>query len=572
MFDPYRMIVVNVTFLIALVVLVLSYKIFFPTRKINLFYILIFLTTIASISIFRIGSYESGDFNIHIYRSMEFYKSLLEGNLMPSWAPHLNATYGYPLFVFNYSLPYYFISLFHFIGFSFISSLKLFLFFNMLFTSIFIYTYIKNKFKNELSAFTASIIYVFFPYHLVSVHFKITIGEVFVFTLLPLLFLSLDKLSKENKKYLLLSGVVLGLIALSHIFIAIFLIPMIFLYCWVSKTKLIHSFTIVLIGLLISSYQWSPSLIFNNVLFTTKYPIDIYTIYFPSIADLIYSPWRYGFLFQGPKGEISYLLGYAQLIIVGYMLFLSLKNKIPDKYKAQLQMLLGLLFMLILLMLPISRNMWDALPLLGAAGSHRLLIITGLIITLLSAYAAIIVRDKKWIYILIFFAVLSTLVNWGQRRVIPEIDDKVLENNISLSTYLGEAHFYANTKFINPRRPWFLDIPNNKMEVLKGKASFSSEFNGSTVHKYKALVSENSLVSEKTLYFPGWSAYLEGKSTKIFPGKEGEINFYLPKGNHNIEIIYKDVFLLKLAKIISISSLFFTFIYFLWSLKLHKFK
>ena len=58
---------------------------------------------------------------------------------MPSWAGNLNATYGYPLFIFNYTLPYYFISLFHFLGLSFINSLKVFLFSNMILSGIFMY-------------------------------------------------------------------------------------------------------------------------------------------------------------------------------------------------------------------------------------------------------------------------------------------------------------------------------------------------------------------------------------------------------------------------------------------------
>ncbi|OGH11515.1 MAG: hypothetical protein A2684_03000 [Candidatus Levybacteria bacterium RIFCSPHIGHO2_01_FULL_36_15b] len=573
MLDPYRMIVVNLALLTVLGGCILFYKLFFKNKKINLFYILIFLAIISSISIFRTGAYESGDFNIHIYRSMEFYRSLSEGIIMPSWAANLNATFGYPLFIFNYSLPYYFISALHFIGLSFINSLKVFLAANLVLSALFMYIFVQNKFKNDLASFASGVFYLFFPYHLISVHFKVTIGEILAFTLIPLLFLFLDKFTRENKNYfLVLSGIILGLVALSHIFISIFLIPIIFMYSWSYKTKTIIAFKIILIGLLMSSYQWAPSLIFNSVLFTSKYPIDINTIYFPSISDLIYSPWRYGLLFQGPKGEISYLLGYAELIIIGLTLFLSIKNKFSVKYNTQIQFFLGLLFMLVLLMIPTSRNVWDAFPLLGAAGPHRLLIPLGFIIALLSSYIAILVRDKKWIYILIAFAVLTTLLNWGQRRVIPEINDKILEKNISLSTYLGESHFYANTKYVNPKHPWFSNIPKNKIETIKGKASFSSGENNSALHIYRASISQVSLISEKTLYFPGWKAYANGKPINIFPGKEGEINFILPKGDFNLMVFYKDEILFRLVKIISITSLLLGFIYLFRSFKFHKSK
>src|SRR3989344_2139616 len=150
MLDPYRMVFVNIIGSLLILFGTLFYRYIYPKKKINVFYLLISFTIIASISILRKGAYESGDFNIHIYRSMEFYRSLMEGNIMPSWAGNLNATYGYPLFIFNYTLPYYFISLFHFLGLSFINSLKVFLFSNMILSGIFMYIFIQNKFKKDL--------------------------------------------------------------------------------------------------------------------------------------------------------------------------------------------------------------------------------------------------------------------------------------------------------------------------------------------------------------------------------------------------------------------------------------
>src|SRR3990167_11280779 len=114
------MVVVNIISSLLLFGGVLIYRYIYPKKKINLFFLLILISILPIISIFRIGTYESGDFNIHIYRIMSFYDSLKEGILIPSWAAELNATYGNPLFIFNYSLPYYLISLFHFLGISFI--------------------------------------------------------------------------------------------------------------------------------------------------------------------------------------------------------------------------------------------------------------------------------------------------------------------------------------------------------------------------------------------------------------------------------------------------------------------
>ena len=120
---------------------------------------------------------------------MAFYDSLMEGNIMPSWAGELNATYGYPLFIFNYTLPYYFISLFHFLGFSFIGSMKIFLALNIILSGISMFMFTKKLFKSDLPPFISSVFFVFAPYHLIDIHFKVVIGEILFFTILPFSFL-----------------------------------------------------------------------------------------------------------------------------------------------------------------------------------------------------------------------------------------------------------------------------------------------------------------------------------------------------------------------------------------------
>src|SRR6185503_6670395 len=115
-------------------------------KKINLFILLIFLSILPIISIFRVGAYESGDFNIHVYRAMDYYISLKEGIIIPAWAGNLNATYGYPLFVFAQPLQYIIIVFFHVLGFSFITSAKLLLALSFVSSGILMYIWAKDEF------------------------------------------------------------------------------------------------------------------------------------------------------------------------------------------------------------------------------------------------------------------------------------------------------------------------------------------------------------------------------------------------------------------------------------------
>ena len=577
MLDPYRMIVINLFFSILVLAGIVFYKFIYPRKKINFFFLLLLISILPVISILRTGAYESGDFDIHIYRTMAFYSSLSQGHLMPSWAENLNATYGYPLFIFNYTLPYYILSFFHFVGFSFISSLKIFLGLNLILSGVFMYKMSKELFKNNLAAFASAIFYIFVPYHLIATHFKITIGEILAYTLIPVIFTFLNRLIKKgNSIDLLITGLFFGLLALSHIFIAIILVPVFFVYIIFHlrfKLKSLFYFvSIFLIGSLISSYQWAPPLIYSKYLFIHLYPINTAALYYPSIKNLLYSNWRFGLLFQGPKGEISSLIGYAQLLIVLSTFFLLLKNKIPKINKPDIIAWLTLFTILVLLMIPVSKQLWINLPLISDAGVHRLLILVSLCTSILAGYFVLTNAKRKWlIWAIILFAVFSTILNWGQRRVIPQINDSVLAEKLPYSTAKGEAHFYANTRWVNPKHPWFSQIPSSHLEISNGKAQITNLERLSTEHKYLVNASTPITVKENTLYFPGWTATSNGKPIDIGPDKNGVITFSLPKGNNRINLNYNDLFLFKISKLISslsITLLIFTsIIYYLKRLK-----
>jgi len=565
MIDPYRTVVINIISSLLLFGGVLIYRYIFPKKKINLFFLLILISILPIISIFRTGTYESGDFNIHIYRSMAFYDALRDGQFMPSWPKDLNATYGYPLFIFNYTLPYYLISLIHLVGFSFIYSQKIFLALSFILSGIFMYLFLKQIFKNNLAAFTSSVFYLFTPYHLISLHFKVTIGELLIFTLLPLAFLLVGKFITTKKLIYFFSGsILLALLILSHAVVGLFCSILIFLYMNIKRgfnlKILTYSLSLIIFSLILSLYNWAAPLIYKPYLFIQISPIK--TVYFPKILELIYSPWRMGFLFQGPKGELSFLIGYTQLFILLAILYLLLIKKGNKKYLFDLKFWSVATLVLIFLITSYSKFLWENTYLIKGVGSHRLLILVGFSTSILAGYFALINKKNKIIYLIIAVAVLSTILNWGHRRVIPQIDDNVLRANLPLSTSQGEHHFYANSRWVNINRPWFSDVPKNKMEIINGDAKIINIKNSSTEHIYEITTEQGVALKENTLYFPGWEGYLNGRKIDIYPDNRGVINLKVLEGKYRLEIRYKDLSIYKISKYISLAS-FILFIIFI---------
>jgi hypothetical protein len=560
------MVVVNGIISAFLGLSVLVYRFVFPKKKLNLFILLILISILPIVSIFRAGVYQSGDFNLHIYRSIDFYRSLTEGYLAPSWAGNLNATYGYPLFIFNYTLPYYLISFFHALGLNFILSMKFFLALTFLFSAVFSYFLGKELFKNDLAALTLSIFYLFSPYHLIDQHFKISIGEIFFITLLPLFFIYLIRAFKNKGLTNALSaGLILGILTLSHVYLAAILIPITFIYLiyfgGINFNTLKVFFTISLIGIICSAYQWAPTLIYNSYLFTNVHPIDTAALFYPSAKDLLYSPWRFGFLFQGPKGEISSLIGYAQLLVILISAFLLLKGNVKENLKKNLIFYLCLSFALILFMTPLLKIFWTHIPLISNAGAHRLIIFVVFSISILAGYLSLLFNKKKLLIILILlFTIGSTILNWGNRTMILRTDDKALQAGAPLSTSSGEGHFYANTRWANPSHPWQSAIPKQNLEIINGNSKIIETKRTTTLHEYKINVFKTSTFRENTLFFPGWKIKANNKHVEISVGNLGIINFKLEKGDYILSVYYEDIYPYKIVKIISFFGFLLTLI------------
>lgn len=563
MLTPYRMVVVDVLASLVLVFGILFYRFIYPKRNINLFILLILITLLPIISIFRNGAYESGDFNIHIYRTMAFYESLQEGNIMPSWAKDLNATYGYPLFIFNYTLPYYIMSFFHFLGFSFITSTKIFIALNFVLSGVFMYLYGRKIFQNNLAAFASAIFYVFAPYNLIDTHFKVAIGEIAVFTLLPLVFLFIHKLyTKRSLIYIVWSGVWLAFIIMSNVLIAFFVAGLAFIYITFITLKdkfdriyFLYSIFIFIVAGILSLYIWIAPFIFNSFLYISKSHLVIG--YSPQLFEFLYSPYRWGFLFQGPRGQIPFLIGYTQLFVFVVTLFLLYFKKIPKTHLSEQKFWLIISLVIIFLISPYSKFLWEHFSFIKAAGSHRLLLLLTFCISILTGYLTLYFVKKRFlITLLIIMTIGYTILNWGHRRVIPEITDDVLKQNLWKSTSEGEGHYYANSKWIDIKHPWFSKLPRNNIEVLRGEGEIKTLKRISTKHTYVLYAKTPLILKENTLYFPGWEVKSNGKNIQIGHTNNGIITFKVQPGKQLVEVIYRDIPIYKLLKSISLVGLF----------------
>lgn len=566
MLDPYKMVLINLIAFLLLTGSLLFYKFVYPKKNIDFLVIVLLYSLLPLISLLRAGAYESGDMSINVYKSMAFYKNLLEGIILPRWAGELNATYGYPLFIFTYPLPYYIVSLFHFIGFSFISSIKLLIAVTFLISGVAMYLWSKEEFGNN-SAIVAAIFYLYAPYHLVDIHFRISLGEIVAFALIPLCLLFIKKLTDhQHLRWYLLSILTISLLLLCNPAISSIAIPFLIIYSifsWALKKKkkkqllqLVYNLSSFIFSISLTTFYWIP------VVFESKYthqPEYAKSLTYVNLPELLYSPWRFGLLFQGPKGELSFLIGYIQILIIAIIVIFLLKGQFNKLHKKKAQFyLLGFIIMTFM-MLSVSSFIWETFSFLhNFQFTYRLLLFTALFTSILAGIAALKLNNKL-IIILCLVAVLQTILNWGNRRTIPEINDVALRRELPSSTYQGEGFQPATPKWVNIDNPWQKKIPNAHLDILEGNAHFLETKRTTTQHEYIINVSEATTFKENTIYYPCWTASANNKVIPIdYENKKypGIITFQLKKGLYKLTINFFDTPLRAKANIIS----FITFV------------
>lgn len=555
------MITINSVASISLLLGLIIYKFVYPKKRINLLFLLILISLLPLISIFRKGTYESGDLTIHTGFAISFYESLKDGNFIPRWSSQIIYGYGYPLFIFVYPLPYYLVALLHFLGFNFINSLKIVLASSFIVSGITMYLFVKEELENKYSAFVATLIYLFSPYHLVDLHFRVALGEVISFAILPLCFLTVKKLSnKMSFSWFLFSSISFSLLILSHQAISLISFPFIIIYClylWIIENRkkikylLIYILSLV-IGLLLSSFYWIP------VVLESKYINLLSTgiISFVQLNQLIYSSWKWGFLFQGPKGELSFIVGYTQWFIIILSIILFLKGRIILKEKRIYLIAIISVFILFIMIQPFSSPIWMTIPLLrGFQFSYRLLLLVSFFTSLI---AGVVIKNitSKWFFLgLCLLTISTTILNWGNRKTLPQLNDLTIQyefpNNM---TKVGEGTtiWVNSNKFKSDQRT----VPH--IDIVQGKADILELYRNSVKHEYLInVLSENASIKENTLYFPNWIVKVDNKphsfnyTSPIYPGI---ITFNLNKGVYRVEVNFTDTKIRTFSNSLSLFS------------------
>lgn len=575
MVDPQRMVLISITSSIIVLLILFFYFKFYKKKTTNYVFILLLICFPPTITIFRPGSYESGDLSLHTMRLMSFYNILFNEYMLPRWTPEFNAGYGDPHFIFSYFLPYFIGSVFHFIGFSFLDSIKLLLAGSFILSGLAMYIWAKDELGKK-AGFVAAVFYLFAPYHLIDLHFRVTIAETLSFVYLPFLLLLTKKIIYHPTTLnITLGGICYSLLILTHQIITVIFTPVLIFYAifvWYQKEKkgfnhlLVYFFSIVL-GFLLSAFYWLPIVAEAKY---TQASLSKNTVTFTPLTDLLYSSWRFGFLFQGHKGELSFLIGYSQLFVVIAAIYLLYKKQFDKKTKRFLLFFIILFCLVIFMIIPQSKEIWINLPFFNFSQySYRLLEIVAICTSIIAGVVVKKWKKNSFIIILCLITVFYTILNWGNRKTISYIQDTYLAKEFEKKPDIPI--------YLEPSSPIWVDLKKSKVrskpkahiEILSGKAIIKDLSRTSTRHTYTIHADTKVDIKENTVYFPGWKLYVDGKEKTISytqPEYPGIILFSLPKGVHEVQLIFSNTKPRSISLFISATTIFFLLVFLFYSI------
>ncbi len=524
------------------------------------FLIILLFSILGLNALFHPGLYTAHDIWHQVARLYHYNQAVNEGIFPPYWISKMANGYGYPLFFFSYNLPWLLGLLFLKLGFDIPNTLKILFFIAFFASGVSMYLFSITVLKKRLPALVSSILYLWAPYHFLTVLVSASIGIVFTFIFLPLLLLGFYlsfKKESQNKAIILTSLSILG-IALSHLITAFSLIPisLIFIIYLIIEQKkerqngLKILFSGILLGIILSSFYLIPAVYYSKFTQTTIDPgfSTLYQHNFINFKQLVYSKWGYGPIVTDAKdGEISFQLGIAQWLALLSCVIILFKTK---SHRNLIVAFLIAFASSTAMMLDVSKPIWDALSKLASFDYPTRFMLP---VTFLGSFSAAIFLSSfkgKGLQIILAVILLSVALYTNRNHI-----------RVNLYTDVPVSLYVASEQTTNTYNEYLPKDANSRLlskpyQVTEGGDLTINNFYQNTQGMgFKFSSKKEDKISLGQFYFPGINTYLDNKKIHTEIDKQGRIVVPITNGDHSLDIKFEGTKLIAISKILSLVGL-----------------
>lgn len=484
------------------------------------------------------GYFPTQDGEWAIVRLTEMTREIRDLQFPPRWSDFLNHGYGYPLFLYTYPLPYYMGSLIHLLGISFISTIKVLFVSSMVLGSLGFYFFSK-KYWGNYGGIICSIFYSTFPYRLINLYVRGSLGESIALAIFPWLLWFYDRYIDNPKKSSLFPSLFFTLLVISHnvsfLILTTFLICFLFFKMYRSNLSFIRVFIPMFEGLLLTSYFWIPIAFEKKFIVLSIMPLADKSLHFINIKDLLGLNTQ-----QSIKPPL--FLGYPQILLIPYSVFLLFKKKVLEQ-GVILKFYLVTLLITLLFSTSFFSFIWN-LPLLNSVDfPWRLMVLISILISFVAGSLIYLKHSKIFFFFFILIFIYFSLPLIQIKNYLPN-DDQYYVTNDATTTSNDELMPIWVT--IKPK-----NRPENKVILTNGEIKDLTYT--SRMIEFTANVNAADTVIINSLYFPGWKYKIDNKdiNVQIIPNN-GTIGIPLSPGNYKVKGTFSRTYVRLVSDIISV--------------------
>ncbi|MCL5113775.1 MAG: 6-pyruvoyl-tetrahydropterin synthase-related protein [Patescibacteria group bacterium] len=505
---------------------------------------------------FHKGYFPTHDGEWAVVRLSDMFRTLRDGQIPARFSGALNFGYGYPLFNFVYPFPYYLGVIVHSLRINFVDAIKFLFVVSVPISSFFMFLLGSKLWKNTISGIIASVIYVYFPYRMVDLYVRGSIGESLSFALFPIiLYFGFLLIEKKHAVYFCILSLSIALIIGTHNIMTVLFLPL-FIFLMTAKAvidkrneNIQEIIASIFLGFGLASFFWIPAIFEKYNVLLSVIPIAQRNMNFINFSQLLFSPWGYGI--PGGQNAFTYQLGWGQIIVIlgGVLVMIRRKKSIEKSIFRFLCALLLIYLIYFLLLFKQSAFVWAVVPFLKEI-NYPWIVLSQLSL-LASIIAGFIATQKGAFFYLSLFMIFVAFVT-----VFPYA--KPLEYvNRGEDFYITNEATTTSSQELMPL--WVRKMPNKrfekKVEVISGSSEITNLFYKSNAINFDYNARTASVIRVNTIYYPGWKLFLGQNRKNITINKErGVMEFEVKPGLNHVRMIFSETPLRSVANYISMFS------------------
>ena len=507
----------------------------------------------------------------HIARCFGTFEAIKSGSFLGNIIPKFSNNFGYSWNIFYGAFTTFGIILLKIVTGSYISAYKLFCFLCLLLSGITMYFFVKKISENSNIAILSAALYIIAPYHLTDLYVRNAIGEFASFVFIPLVFLGLYNLFKDEKGDWLL---ILGSIGLlfTHNITCLFTAILAVFYILINikelkNTKVVKKLFInIVIILLISSCYLLPMLeakisakyrVFEKDVMSTDESIQNQRI---SLKRIFVTNNNDSFAFE---------LGPYMIIMLAFsvMTFRIVKKEFIKDYVFFLISGFITLFMAINIFpwnimpkfLNIIQFPWRCLEYANFFFAIVASINMGALIKKFTLKDSLIIIMIAVIYII----ALKGFVLYSDEKLM-SVEDMELGRITGMENEwipgMGRGEYLPQKAYENR---FYIATREDRIYAIEGKAVIDNEKKEGTNLQAKVKTFDEETVLELPyIYYPGYEITLDGMHIRSFETENGMLGIHLnTKEETLLEVKYSGTSTMKTSLLISFAGIVSTIIY-----------